>query len=94
MTFNEIVLHVRKMEKALVRHPEVEDVVVLSEEKPEAGYVLKVFVEPSAGDEKTTEEIKRFCYSQQSPLPFTVVFGKIPRTPSGKIARQQLLKMA
>jgi len=94
MTSNEIVLHVRKMEKSLVRHPEVEDVVVLSEEQPGDGYVLKVFVEPSASDEKTTEAIKEFCYSQSSPLPLKIVFGQIPRTPSGKVARQHLLQMA
>jgi acyl-coenzyme A synthetase/AMP-(fatty) acid ligase len=91
MTANEIVLHVRKLEKALVTHPNVEDAVVLSEEKPESGYVLKVFVEPSSDDAKTEEEIRQFCSSQSSALPTEVIFRDIPRTPSGKVARQQLL---
>lgn len=96
MTSSEIVFQVRKMEKALVRLPEVEDVVVLSEENPNTGYALKVFVEPSVVDqgEGIAEIIKKFCSNQGILLPLKIIFGKIPRTPSGKIARYQLLQMA
>ncbi|MTI83762.1 MAG: long-chain fatty acid--CoA ligase [Firmicutes bacterium] len=92
MTANEIVLHVRKLEKALVTHADVEDAVVLSEENPESEtFVLKVFVEPSSNDSETEKKIREFCISQSNALPTEVIFREIPRTPSGKVARQQLL---
>lgn len=94
MTANEIVLHVRKMEKEIARHPGVEDAVVVSHMKPRGGYTLKAFIEPAADDNETKKSIQELCVNQSGALPVEVVFKKIPRTPSGKVARQQLLEMA
>lgn len=94
MTANEIVLYVRKMEKEIVKHPEVEDAVVVGDRQPRGGYVLKAFVEPASNDSVTINSIKKYCLTQFGALPVEVIFRKIPRTPSGKIARQQLLQMA
>ncbi|WP_157833481.1 AMP-binding enzyme [Desulfotruncus alcoholivorax] len=89
---NDLVLKIRKMEKTIVNHPSVEDVVVVSYNTPNGEQVIKAFVEPGSPP-PSPESIIEFCRKDcgDITLPIEIVFKEIPRTASGKVIRQQLL---
>lgn len=89
---NDLVLEIRKMEKTLVKHPSVEDVVIVSFRTPEGEQKIMAFVEPGTPP-PSPESIIEYCRKEcgDTCLPIEVVFREIPRTASGKVIRQQLL---
>ncbi|WP_006521606.1 AMP-binding enzyme [Desulfoscipio gibsoniae] len=90
LTPSDLVMHVRKLERAINKHPHVADAVVISFNTA-SGTRIKAFVEP-ADPVPTPESIRQFCYNDLvGELPVDFVFKSIPRTPSGKVIRQQLL---
>jgi acyl-coenzyme A synthetase/AMP-(fatty) acid ligase len=89
---NDLVMEIRKMEKTLVKHPAVEDVVVISFHTPDGEQKIKAFVEPGTPP-PSAESIIEYCQREcgNATLPIEIVFREIPRTASGKVIRQQLL---
>ncbi len=87
---------VREMESIIISHPEVEDVVVIAVDNGDGGNLLKAFVEPSEKCVPSTESIINICQSRSKygRIPNAIIFGEIPRTPSGKVLRQRLLAAA
>lgn len=85
---------VRSIEKLIAPFGGVGDVVVISVPQPSGGNHFNAFVEPDEKSllsvEKITDYLKN---SEYKDIPVSVVFCKIPRTPSGKAARQALLDM-
>lgn len=89
---NDRVLKIRKMEKTIVSHPAVEDVVITTYNTPNGEQVIKAFIE-SGSPPPSPESIIEFCRKNfgDPTLPIEIVFKTIPRTASGKVIRQQLL---
>jgi fatty-acyl-CoA synthase len=94
---NNTVIHaqVRELEKLIGRIKGVSDVVVILLDQPSGGQTLKAFVEPEDNRSLNAQSIINYCLKKSSSLraPDSVYFCKIPRTPSGKVARNVLLEM-
>ncbi|MHB8158147.1 MAG: AMP-binding enzyme [Desulfocucumaceae bacterium] len=92
---NEDQLHsqVRELEKIILHLDGVSDVVVISVEKPSGEQALRAFVEQEDETDVNARALisQSFKKSSYGSAPITITFGKIPRTPSGKVLRQQLL---
>ncbi|TYO93356.1 AMP-binding enzyme [Desulfallas thermosapovorans] len=89
---NNLVLQLKKLERAISRHPHVADAVVVSLNTPAGETRIKAFVEP--GDPPPTAESIREYFNENwagNPIPIDFIFRSIPRTPSGKVIRQQLI---
>lgn len=96
MFSNDLVILVRQMERIIGSHPCVEDVVVITAGDPQNGLVFHAFIEPDSDNPPTVQSIIEF-YKEKGDLlevPLNIVFAKIPRTATGKVARQQLLSQA
>lgn len=85
---------VREMESIIISHPGVEDVVVISVEDGNGVNQLKAFVEPADDSIPSELSIIHACQnkSRYGLIPKAIIFGEIPRTPSGKVARLRLLE--
>lgn len=94
MEYTDINLEVRELEKLIARIDGVSDVVVISVPQPTGGQMLKAFVETDTGDQLNESAIISHCLkkSTRGRAPSSVTFCRIPRTPSGKVARQFLLE--
>lgn len=92
---DDTVIHaqVRELESIISSHPGVEDVVVISIKNSEGDHVLRAFVEPAEDITPSEQSIINACYkkSKYGRVPEAVIFGEIPRTPSGKVARHRLM---
>ncbi len=95
MENTELNLEVRELEKLIGCINGVSDVVVVSVQQPTGGRVLKAFVEPESNNQLNEHAIISHCLKKSSRgrAPSSVTFCKIPRTPSGKVARQFLLEL-
>ncbi|MFZ5646433.1 MAG: AMP-binding enzyme [Bacillota bacterium] len=91
---DEIHFQVRELEKLISAIQGVNDVVVISTAHPSGDQVLRAFVETEDDRELTAQLIINHCLKKSTchRAPVSVTFGKIPRTPSGKVARQLLLE--
>ncbi len=85
---------VRELEKIISLMQGVNDVVVISVEQPSGDSILRAFVEPKEDNRLNVQQIITQCISKSTfnRAPASVTFTKIPRTPSGKVARQVLLE--
>lgn len=94
MEHGEINLEVRELEKLIGHLSGVCDVVVISVTQPSGDEVLRAFVEAESSDQISEQAIISHCLkkSTRGRAPNSVTFCKIPRTPSGKVARQFLLE--
>ncbi len=94
MEHTEINIEVRELEKIIKCIGGVSDVVVISVQQPSGAEMLRAFVEPEDGIQLSGNSIISLCLDKSSRgrAPSTVTFCKIPRTPSGKVARQILLE--
>lgn len=95
MVDTDINLEVRELEILIGQLDGVIDVVVISIDQGEGSVLLKAFVE-TENDETILEEktVINYCLenSGSKNIPSSVIFCKIPRTPSGKVARMILLE--
>jgi acyl-CoA synthetase (AMP-forming)/AMP-acid ligase II len=85
---------VREMESIIIAQPGVEDVVVISVENGTGDNQLKAFVEPAEDTHPSEQNIIHACRSKSKygRIPNSIIFGSIPRTPSGKVARLRMLE--
>lgn len=93
LSSNDLILQVRKMEKALSKHPYIVDAVVVSLSTPTGEQRIKAFIEPG-NPPPSVESIMEYCQDDwiKPQLPIDLIFKNIPRTPSGKVIRRQLLE--
>jgi len=89
---NTIVMQVRKMEKVLTAHPNVTDAVIIPQHLPAGEQRIMAFVEPGDPPPSTESILARFKSNWPDiQVPVDIIFKSTPRTPSGKVIRQQLL---
>ncbi|MFZ5652379.1 MAG: AMP-binding enzyme [Bacillota bacterium] len=91
---DQIHFQVRELEKLISTMQGVNDVVVISIQQPSGDQVLRAFVEPEGNRDLSAQSIINHCLKKSTcrRAPVSVTFGIIPRTPSGKVARQLLLE--
>ncbi len=81
-----------EVEEILHTHPKVYDVAVIGIPDERLGEVALAVIDPRPGETLTEAEIKVFCEQNLAKhcRPRRVVFGKVPRNPTGKIEKQKL----
>ena len=94
MENTDVNLEVRELEKLIALIKGVSDVVVVSVKQPSGEEILKAFVERESSVEISEETIISYCRNKptRGRALSSVTFCKIPRTPSGKVARQFLVE--
>lgn len=94
MEHTDVNLEVRELEKLIAQIKGVSDVVVVSVRQPSGEEVLKAFVEPESSVELSEQSILSYCRNKptRGRALSSVTLCKIPRTPSGKVARQFLVE--
>lgn len=90
------VIYPRFMEEALLRHPSVHYAGVIGRNDPEKGQVPLGIVELFPDKPANAEEILKQCQSilgiENSPAEVIVIF-QMPMTPTGKIGKQELIRI-
>jgi long-chain acyl-CoA synthetase len=90
------VIYPRYMEEALLRHPSVHYAGVIGRHDPEKGQVPLGIVELFPDKPAKAEEILKHCHAvlgkENSPVEVIVIFH-MPMTPTGKIGKQELLRI-
>lgn len=82
-----------EIEKVLSTYPKIQDVAVFGVPDPRWGEAVKAVVVLKKGQAATPEDVKEYCRGQLAgyKIPSSVDFVKeVPRTPSGKIMKQEL----
>ncbi|PKN63100.1 MAG: AMP-dependent synthetase [Deltaproteobacteria bacterium HGW-Deltaproteobacteria-15] len=81
-----------ELEAAILKHPKVHDVAVIGAPDDRLGEITVAVIQPKKGESLTEEEIVPF-FEQQLPRykrPRRVIFGEVPRSPTGKIEKPKL----
>jgi acyl-CoA synthetase (AMP-forming)/AMP-acid ligase II len=81
-----------EIENILHNHPKVYDVGVIGIPDQRLGEIAAAVIDPKPGEILTEEEINSFC-EQNLPRykrPRRIIFGKVPRNPTGKIEKPKL----
>jgi acyl-CoA synthetase (AMP-forming)/AMP-acid ligase II len=90
------VIYPRYMEEALLRHPAVHYAGVIAKSDPAAGQVPLGVVELWPGQSATEEELLRHCRAilgvEGSPAAVRII-PQMPMTPTGKIGKQDLIRL-
>ncbi len=94
MVDTDINLEVRELETLIKDLDKVIDVVIVNVNQPNGESSLKAFVETEDDAPLDEQVIIQYCLKESSRgrAPSAVIFCKIPRTPSGKVARMVLLE--
>ena len=81
-----------EIESILHNHPKIYDAAVIGIPDERLGEIAAAVIEPKPGEKLTEEEIIQFC-EQNLPRykrPRSIIFGKVPRNPTGKIEKPKL----
>ena len=84
-----------ELEAIIISHPDVADAAVIPSPDEEAGEVPKAFVVTKPGATPSAEDIKSFVAERVAPykkIRKLEFIDQIPKVPSGKILRRQLVK--
>lgn len=84
-----------ELEAILVSHPDVADAAVIPSPDEEAGEVPKAFVVLRPGKEATADAVMDFVATRVAPykkIRLVEFIDEIPKVPSGKILRRELVK--
>ena len=82
-----------EIENFLQAHPNIQDVAVIGLPSLRLGEIATAIVQVKVGQKITKEEINDYC--QQLPKykrPRRIIFGGVPRNPTGKIEKPELRK--
>jgi acyl-CoA synthetase (AMP-forming)/AMP-acid ligase II len=82
-----------EIEEFLQAHPKIHDVAVIGFGDQRLGEVVAAIVQVKAGNQLTEEELKEYCSAlPRYKRPRHIVFGEVPRNPTGKIEKPKLRK--
>ncbi|ARE37784.1 acyl-CoA synthetase (plasmid) [Rhodococcus sp. BH4] len=89
-------IYPQEIEDALAMHPAVSDVAVIGLPDDEMGQKVHAVIAPASGviaDDALAAEIIKYCRAHIAgyKTPRSVTFGDVPRLPSGKILRRELI---
>lgn len=96
MLINGKVVFPRYMEEALLKHPSVHYAGVIAKQDVTAGQIALGIVELHPGQNISKDELIHHCHeilgTQESPQE-VVIIEKMPMTPTGKIGKQELIRL-
>jgi len=82
-----------EIEEYLQAHPKIHDVAVIGFGDQRLGEVVAAIVQVKAGQQVTEDDIKEYCTGlPRYKRPRHIVFGEVPRNPTGKIEKPKLRK--
>jgi fatty-acyl-CoA synthase len=82
-----------EVEDFLQAHPKIHDVAVIGLSSLRLGEIATAVVQVKPGQELTKEEINDFCQTlPRYKRPRRIIFGDVPRNPTGKIEKPKLRK--
>lgn len=82
-----------EIEDFLQSHPDIQDVAVIGLPSTRLGEIAAAIVKVKEGRSLTEEQVREFC--QELPRyrrPRSIIFGHVPRNPTGKIEKPKLRK--
>ena len=84
-----------EVEEVIRKHAGVHDVAVIGTPDDRLGEIVTVVIQAKSGEVLREEEIKRFCEEQlpRYKRPRRIIFGEVPRNPSGKIEKPKLREL-
>lgn len=83
-----------EIEDFLQSHEKIKDVAVIGLPSTRLGEIAAAIVEVKAENQLTKEEINEFCKSlPRYKRPRRIIFGQIPRNPTGKIEKPKLRQL-
>lgn len=82
-----------EIENFLQTHPKIQDVAVIGLPSLRLGEIATAIVQVKAGHELTKDEITGYCSElARYKRPRRIIFGEVPRNPTGKIEKPKLRK--
>ena len=82
-----------EIEDFLQAHPHIHDVAVIGLPSLRLGEIATAVIQVKAGEELTEEEIDACCQAlPRYKRPRRIIFGDVPRNPTGKIEKPELRK--
>lgn len=88
-------IYPEEIEKILSAHPKIEEAVVFGVPEKRWGEVPKALIVVKTGESLSKEEITNYCLSNLAKykIPKFIEFVEsIPKTPAGKVSREELVK--
>lgn len=83
-----------EIEDFLQDHPDIQDAAVIGLSSLRLGEIAAAVVQVKPGRELTLEEVNRFCEGlPRYKRPRRILFGQVPRNPTGKIEKPRLRKL-
>jgi len=80
-----------EIESHIMGHPKVQDVGVIGMPDERLGEVVAAIIRAKPNQTLTEEEIKKFCEDlPRYKRPRRIIFGEVPRSPTGKIEKPKL----
>jgi acyl-CoA synthetase (AMP-forming)/AMP-acid ligase II len=82
-----------EIEDVLMANENVQDAAVIGIPDERLGEIVAAIIQPKPGREMTEEEVAAYCEGlQRYKRPRKVIFGDVPRNPTGKIEKPKLRK--
>jgi acyl-CoA synthetase (AMP-forming)/AMP-acid ligase II len=82
-----------EIEDFLQSHPKIQDVAVIGVPSLRLGEITAAIIQPKANQTLTKEEIDGYCEAlPRYKRPRRIIFGEVPRNPTGKIEKPKLRK--
>jgi acyl-CoA synthetase (AMP-forming)/AMP-acid ligase II len=82
-----------EIEDFLQAHPKVQDVAVIGLPSTRLGEIAVAVIQVKAGQQLGEEEVLKFCEGlPRYKRPRRIIFGPVPRNPTGKIEKPKLRK--
>ena len=81
-----------EVEEVIQRHPKVHDVAVIGTPDRRLGEIVAAIIQPVSGENLTESEVEAFCEENlpRYKRPRRIIFGSVPRSPTGKIEKPKL----
>jgi acyl-CoA synthetase (AMP-forming)/AMP-acid ligase II len=81
-----------EVEEVIQRHPKIHDVAVIGTPDRRLGEIVAAIIQPVSGESLTESEVKAFCeeHLPRYKRPRRIIFGSVPRSPTGKIEKPKL----
>ena len=82
-----------EIENHIMGHPKVQDVGVIGLADERLGEIVAAIIKQKPGQTLTAEEIAKYCEElPRYKRPRKIIFGEVPRSPTGKIEKPKLRK--